>query len=173
MMDRQTAIKKLQQIGAKIAEQMGYTEMVVGEDRCKGIWGETLTKHLEEKYGECTKEINWFKENKPEDLHYGDNISFDFRFANPRLSIDHRKVDGSFASIELSDFSSREYTKYEKAKAALGENPSREEKSALEKEWEARYRTGNFKVKEIQVFEGDDNRGMEFLQILLDAWNNA
>lgn len=38
-MNRQETIKTLQQIAAEIAQEMGYTEMRVGEDRQKGIWG--------------------------------------------------------------------------------------------------------------------------------------
>lgn len=56
-MNRQETIKTLQQIAADIAQEMGYTEMRVGEDRQKGIWGESFTRYLEETYGECTKEI--------------------------------------------------------------------------------------------------------------------
>ena len=41
-MNRQETIKTLQQIAADIAQEMGYTEMRVGEDRQKGIWGESF-----------------------------------------------------------------------------------------------------------------------------------
>ena len=37
MMNRQDTIKTLQQIAAEIAQEMGYTEMRIGEDRQKGI----------------------------------------------------------------------------------------------------------------------------------------
>ena len=171
-MTRSEAIEKLQQAGSKLAEQMGYTVMVIGEDRSQGIWGEELTKFLEKKYGECTKDIKWFKEDKPEGLKYGNNIHFDFRFSSPRLAIDHRNVDGSFASIEISDWNHKAYKKYREELEALGEEVTREEKKALEKKHEPLYRDGNFKIKEIQVFNGDNERGMEFLQLLQDAWEN-
>ena len=171
-MTRKEAIAKLQQVGAKIAAQMGYTEMLIGEDRTKGIWGENFTAFLEEQYGECTAEIKWFKEDKPDNLTYGDNIEFRFRFSSPVLSIDHRKVDGSFASIELSDWNHKAYAEYEKEREALGENPSRTEKNSLREKHEPLFHCGNFKIKEIQVFEGEDNRGLEFLQVLMDTWNN-
>ena len=47
-MNRQETIKTLQQIAAEIAQEMGYTEMRVGEDRQKGVWGEGFTRYLEE-----------------------------------------------------------------------------------------------------------------------------
>ena len=87
-MNRQETIKTLQQIAADIAQEMGYTEMRVGEDRQKGIWGESFTRYLEETYGECTKEIKWFKPDAPEDLAFGDNIEFSFRFSDPQVCID-------------------------------------------------------------------------------------
>lgn len=52
-MNRQETIKTLQQIAADIAQEMGYTEMRVGEDRQKGIWGESFTRYLEETYRYC------------------------------------------------------------------------------------------------------------------------
>lgn len=51
MMNRQDTIKTLQQIAAEIAQEMGYTEMRIGEDRQKGILGENFTRYLEETYG--------------------------------------------------------------------------------------------------------------------------
>ena len=93
MMNRQDTIKILQQIAAEIAQEMGYTEMKIGEDRQKGIWGESFTRYLEETYGECTKAIRWFKPDAPKDLAFGDNIEFSFRFSYPQVCIDHRKTD--------------------------------------------------------------------------------
>jgi hypothetical protein len=77
-MDRNDTIARLQKIGAEIAQEMGYLEMVVGEDRSQGIWGERLTDYLEKKYGNCSLEIKWFKKDKPADLIYGDNIASRF-----------------------------------------------------------------------------------------------
>lgn len=169
---REQAIKTLQLIGAEIAKEMGYTEMVIGENRQKGVWGEEFTRFLETEYGECTKEIKWFKENKPEELNYGDNIEFSFRFADPKLIIDRRKVDGSLASIELGDFSNRAYVAMNKELDALKEN-----KTEKEKEIRNRYKnlihTGEFKINEIQVFTGDDGKGLEYLDMLRSAWEKA
>lgn len=171
-MTRTEVIAKLQQAGATLAEKMGYTVMVTGENRFKGIWGEKFTEFLEKKSGECIEDIKWFREDKPEDLKYGDNICFDFRFSTPRLAIDHRNVDGSFASIDISDWNHKAYKKYQEELEALGENPSWIEKKELEKKHEPLYRDGNFKIKDIQIFNGDDDRGMEFLQLLQNAWEN-
>lgn len=114
MMNRQDTIKTLQQIAAEIAQEMGYTEMKIGEDRQKGIWGESFTRYLEETYGECTKAIRWFKPDAPKDLAFGDNIEFSFRFSDPQVCIDHRKTDGSLANVEFSDWNSEIYNEYEK-----------------------------------------------------------
>ena len=174
-MNRQDTIKTLQQIAAEIAQEMGYTEMRVGEDRQKGIWGEKFTKFLEEKYGECTKEIKWFKPNAPKELTYGDNISFSFRFSNPQVCIDHRKTDGSLAEIEFSDWNSEIYNEYQKEKDAkeeqLGRKLTKEEDNSLEAKYP--YRTGNFRPKEYQVFENSKAQGMKFLNLILEKWKKA
>lgn len=101
-MKRGKAIKALQEIGSDLAMEYGYTEMVIGEDRQKGIWGESLTKALEKEYGECTKDITWIKESCEKSCE--EYIQYRFRFANPCLAI-HKK-GGAFAEIELSDFNS-------------------------------------------------------------------
>ena len=127
-MNRQETIKTLQQIAADIAQEMGYTEMRVGEDRQKGIWGESFTRYLEETYGECTKEIKWFKPDAPEYLTYGDNIEFSFRFSSPQVCIDHRKTDGSLAEVEFSDWNPEIYNGYEKEKSTMEEQLGRKMK---------------------------------------------
>lgn len=171
-MNRNEAIAKLQKIGVEIAQEMGYTEMVIGEDRTQGIWGEKLTDSLEKKYGNCSQEIKWFKKDKPTDLIYGDNISFEFRFSSPKLCIDHRKVDGSFASIELSDWNHKAFVEYQEALAALGKEASQKDMEEVKKKHEPLYRNDDFKIHEIQVFEGDDRKGLVFLQLLCDKWNS-
>ena len=174
-MNRQDTIKTLQQIAAEIAQEMGYTEMRVGEDRQKGIWGENFTRYLEETYGECTKEIKWFKPDAPEDLTYGDNIEFSFRFSSPQVCIDHRKTDGSLAEVEFSDWNPEIYNGYEKEKSTmeeqLGRKLTKEEDDSLVAKYP--YRTGNFRPKEYQVFENDKTQGMEFLNLILEKWQKA
>ena len=136
MMNRQDTIKTLQQIAAEIAQEMGYTEMRIGEDRQKGILGENFTRYLEETYGGYTKEIRWFKPDAPKDLAFGDNIEFSFRFSNPQVCIDHRKTDGSLAYVEFSDWNSEIYNKYKKEKSImeeqLGKKLTKEEDASLE-----------------------------------------
>lgn len=175
MMNRQDTIKTLQQIAAEIAQEMGYTEMKIGEDRQKGIWGESFTRYLEETYGECTQEIRWFKPDAPKDLAFGDNIKFSFRFSNPKVCIDHRKTDGSLANVEFSDWNSEIYNEYEKEKSImeeqLGRKLTKEEDAPIEAKHP--YRTGNFRPKEYQVFENDRMQGMEFLNRILEKWNKA
>lgn len=174
-MNRQDTIKTLQQIAAEIAQEMGYTEMKIGEDRQKGIWGESFTRYLEETYGECTQEIRWFKPDAPKDLAFGDYIKFSFRFSNPKVCIDHRKTDGSLANVEFSDWNSEIYNEYEKEKSImeeqLGRKLTKEEDASIEAKHP--YRTGNFRPKEYQVFENDKMQGMEFLNRILEKWNKA
>ena len=125
-MNRQETIKTLQQIAAEIAQEMGYTEMRVGEDRQKGVWGEGFTRYLEETYVECTKEIRWFKPDAPKDLAFGDNIEFSFRFSKPQICIDHRETDGALANVEFSDWNNKLYQEYEKEKSSMEEQLGRE-----------------------------------------------
>ena len=175
MMNRQETIKTLQQIAAEIAQEMGYTEMRVGEDRQKGIWAERFTRYLEETYGECTQEIKWFKPDAPEDMTYGDNIEFSFRFSSPQVCIDHRKTDGCLAEVEFSDWNSEIYNECQKEKDAkeeqLGRKLTKEENTSLEAKYP--YRTGSFRPKEYQVFENDKAQGMGFLNLILEKWQKA
>lgn len=175
MMNRQDTIKTLQQIAAEIAQEMGYTEMRVGEDRQKGIWGEGFTRYLEETYGECTKEIRWFKPDAPKDLAFGDNIEFSFRISNPQICIDHWETDGTLANVEFSDWNNKLYQEYEKEKSSMEEQLGRELTKEEDATLEAKhpYRTGNFKPRYYQIFEGDDMQGMEFLNKILEKWNKA
>lgn len=101
-MNRDETIKMLRDIGETIAKKYGYTDLLIGEDRQKGIWGERLTAHLEEKYGECTQEIKWVDPENNENY-----VQFRFRFANPVIS--HGRFDrgddhSHYASQEFSDF---------------------------------------------------------------------
>lgn len=174
-MNRQDTIKTLQKIAAEIAQEMGYTEMRVGENRQKGIWGEGFTRYPEETYVECTKEIRWFKPDAPKDLAFGDNIEFSFRFSKPQICIDHREIDGALANVEFSDWNNKLYQEYEKEKSSMEEQLGRELTKEEDATLEAKhpYRTGNFKPRYYQIFEGDDMQGMEFHNKILEKWNKA
>lgn len=106
MKTRSQVIKDLQTYASQLAEHYGFTEMEIGEDRQKGVWGEGFTSFLEKKYGECTKEVRWMDKNDP-----GNYVEFRFRFQNPCVCISlngretlaecevgsgYRKVDGKF-----------------------------------------------------------------------------
>ena len=171
-MDREQAIKSLQIVGAEIAKDMGYTEMVIGEDRQKGVWREKFTRLLEAEYGECTSDIRWFKKNRPVNLNFGDNVEFKFRFENPKLLIDHRKVDGSLASIELSDFSDKAYAAMNKELDTL-KGDETDKKEEIRNKYKNLIHTGKFKISEIQVFMGDDGKGLEYLDMLRTAWSKV
>ena len=97
-MNRESAIKTLQKMGSELAKEYGYEVMLVGEDRQKGLWGESMTKYLEETYGECTKSIKWKKDENDKEEY----VEFDFRFANPRLTV--KKPGEVLCSLELSDY---------------------------------------------------------------------
>lgn len=100
-MNRDETIKVLQKAGENLARSLGFTDIVIGEDRQKGIWGENLTKYLEEKYGSCTQEIKW------QDSENRNNyVEFRFRFSDPVISIntfDRGDKKQNMASIEYSD----------------------------------------------------------------------
>lgn len=98
-MNRQQAIRTLQIIAGNFAKRCGYTQMQVSEDRQKGIWGERLTRYLEEKYGECTADIKWFKPGNDKDY-----VQFRFRFDNPVISIHFRDETGreTLANLEFT-----------------------------------------------------------------------
>jgi len=99
-MNRQESIKTLQTIVNRIAQKYGYTEMVAGQDKQKGIWDEAFTNFLEEKYGDCSTEIKWFKPG--DDYSY---VEFRFRFSNPVIAIKFRddQKRETLASLEFSD----------------------------------------------------------------------
>lgn len=97
-MNREEAIKTLKGIAAAVAEKYGYTEMCIGQDRQKGIWGEEFTKFLEESVGgDCSSEINWRKPGNEDDY-----VEFRFRFSNPCIAIRFRENDReTLASLEF------------------------------------------------------------------------
>lgn len=82
-MNREDAIKALKVIASKMAKKYGYTEMNVGQDRQKGIWGEKFTEFLEKSIGgDCSTEIKWTKPGN--NIGY---VEFRFRFDNPVIAI--------------------------------------------------------------------------------------
>lgn len=97
-MNRESAIKTLQKMDSELAQEYGYEIMIVGEDRQKGLWGEAMTKHLEETYGECTESIKWKKDENDKEEY----VEFRFRFADPVLTV--RRPGEVLCSLELSDY---------------------------------------------------------------------
>ena len=80
-MNRETFIKKLILFVSQKAKEIGYTEMLRGEDRQKGIWGEELTAFLEkETGGDCSSTIKWYNPD------IKGCIKFYFRFNSPCIS---------------------------------------------------------------------------------------
>ena len=102
--DRHKVVSVVRGIAEKVAKKRNYTQMVIEEDRQKGIWGEELTRYLEKTYGECTEEITWYPEGTDKFGAYDPQVKFRFRFSSPVVSI---MGDGvSFGSIEISDYDS-------------------------------------------------------------------
>ena len=100
-MNRKETITMLQEVGSNLALKYGFTDMEIGEDRQKGIWGEKLTAYLEEQFGECTKEIKWRSPENPNNY-----VEFRFRFQDPVLALntfDRGEVKSNLASLEYSD----------------------------------------------------------------------
>lgn len=78
-MNREDFIKRLITFGSQRAKEIGYTEVLRGEDRQKGVWGENFTKFLEkEAGGDCSSTIKWYNPDKEKDC-----IEFYFRFNSP------------------------------------------------------------------------------------------
>ena len=77
--NRKSFLDMLINYAATKAKELGYDEVIIGEDRQKGFWGEGFTKFLEKRYGECTKEIEWRKDKET-------YIWFRFRFESPCLA---------------------------------------------------------------------------------------
>lgn len=174
---RENCIKKMQKIGAEVAKELGYTEMQVGEDRQKGLWGENLTAYLEKKYGECTENIRWYAPEKPEDY-----VEFDFRFSDPRITIRKDGTTGALATIEASDFN-RENWKKKKAEMAkqgvksedcYSVDPEvRRRYFTLSDEMDEKYPTHSdvYHLSESQIWWAD-GEGFAYLQMLVQRWEN-
>ena len=99
-MNREQAIKTLKTICSQVAEKYGFTEMEIGQDRQKGIWGEKFTEFLEKTTGgDCSTEIKW---RKPGNDY--DRVEFRFRFDNPVISIRFRDKEQreTLANLEFA-----------------------------------------------------------------------
>lgn len=100
-MNREETIQILQKAAEELARKHGYTNLQIGEDRQKGIWGERLTEYLEKTYGECTKEIKWCDPDNSNNY-----VEFRFRFSDPVISMgtfDRGDQRQNMASLEYSD----------------------------------------------------------------------
>ena len=96
--NRSAFIEMLINYATNKANELGYDEVIIGEDRQKGFWGEGFTKYLEKTHGECTKEIEWRKDKET-------YIWFRFRFESPCLAF-HWEDDaqqGYMIEFEFSD----------------------------------------------------------------------
>lgn len=97
--DRNEAIRVIQTIASQMARKYGYTDMLKGKDRQKGIWGEEFTKFLEkEEKGDCSTVIRWLKPGNTEDY-----MEFRYRFSNPVIALRfHSNGAECLASLEFS-----------------------------------------------------------------------
>lgn len=105
MKDRKAVIKTLQSVANALAERYGFSTMEVGEDRDKGIWGEKFTEYLEERHGECTEKIHWYKDEESKRDAY---VEFRFRFASPLISV-HIKGEQNVEIMGNVEFSNYNY----------------------------------------------------------------
>ena len=110
-MTREELIREMQGAAARIAKKYGLNEVKIGEDRQKGIWGEGLTKFLEERDGQCTRTITWTngRDRYPE-------VMFDFRFSTPRIGIRDDGQTGSGAFVEVNNPWSEELKQRDRSK---------------------------------------------------------
>ena len=109
-MTRDELIHEMRQAGARIAKKYGLDTMQVGQDRQKGIWGEGLTRYLEQKDGPCDFFVNWTN-----GVDKYPCVEFDFRFATPRLGMrDATGNVGAFVEVDYpwdSEAKDRDRTK--------------------------------------------------------------
>lgn len=100
-MKRKEAIKVLQGIACRMAEKYGFTEMTIGKDRQKGIWGEGFTEFLESQHGDCSTVIRWTRPDKDG----GEYVEFRYRFASPVICIKFWEGDReTMANLEFHDY---------------------------------------------------------------------
>ena len=102
-------IAKVRRFAEHLAKEYNCDRVTVGEDRQKGVWGEGMTKWLEEKCGgDCSTNITWdggeekivskyITKPQPER-----RVELRFRFDSPCVGVelDYRKM---FAELQFSD----------------------------------------------------------------------
>lgn len=159
-MNREETIYVLQRTCEALARQRGYTDIEIGEDRQKGIWGENMTKYLEETYGSCTKE---FRYQDPENS--SNYVEFRFRFADPVIAL-HTFERGDdkeqLANIEYSD-SHADWTHYDEDRILPTWKGGDGEKTGHFIDY---VHTGEFRPTEYQLW-GD--KGYSYQQEILNA----
>ena len=106
-MGREEFLAKAVGFAVRLAEDYGCDELVMGEDRKKGVWGEDFTAFLERTVGECTRELTWTGGDHDESREFASErherqVQFRFRFANPCVSVSlgHNMT---YAELEFSD----------------------------------------------------------------------
>lgn len=114
-------IAKVRRFGEHLAREYGCDRVTVDEDRQKGVWGEGMTKWLEERCGgDCSTNIKWdgggmktvgegrsYEREQPER-----QVELRFRFDSPCVSVklDYRKT---FAELQFSDSMENDDGKFE------------------------------------------------------------
>ena len=101
--DRNEVVKRLQEYAAQLAAEYGYTDMHVGEDRQKGVWGEAFTAWLEKQEGgPCATEIHWYQDGNTKNY-----VEFRFWFETPCVSVSCNNRE-TFCEISVSDVVKRD-----------------------------------------------------------------
>lgn len=105
-MNREDFIKRLISFGSQKAKENGYTEVLRGEDREKGIWGEEFTAFLEKEVGgDCSSTIKWYNPDNGEK----DCVEFYFRFNSPCIL--HRWHCDGYECLVSFEFTNRKLVK--------------------------------------------------------------
>lgn len=99
---RDQLIINMYKAAEKLALAHGFTVVTTKEDRQKGIWGEELTKYLENHFGRCTEEVTWTSQEKK------GKVQLRFRFASPLICI--KEYDANGVAVMASAEVSQQYT---------------------------------------------------------------
>lgn len=92
---REEMISQLIGFCQKKAEEFGLDTFAKSEDRQKGFWGESMTKHLEKIHeGDCSSDLIWI--NKSDINRF---IKFRFRFSSPVISFQWRNEEGDLCLV--------------------------------------------------------------------------
>jgi len=105
-------IAEVREFAEGLAKEYRCDIVTVDEDRQKGVWGEGMTKWLEEKCGgDCSTNITWdgglvktFDKGKSyEKERHERRVELRFRFDSPCVSVwlDYRQT---FAELQFSDY---------------------------------------------------------------------